>query len=259
MKKQIMSLACCCLWAGHALGAERAPTGTADVGAQGHDEWEFSVAPYFWGAGLSGKTAQFNSPVIDIDADFSDIFDNLDFAAMVIGEARKGRYSLFADLMYTKIGSDSATPRGILASNVDVQASTFAGLLGAGYSILENSSTRLDVVAGLRVWSVDTDITFNGGALDGTKRSDGATWVDGLVGVRANYAFNSKLYAMGWGLVGAGQADADWDVAIGIGYRINKTFSATIGYRAMGVDYKKDGFEFDVVQQGPMAGLVMRF
>ena len=258
MKKKIIGFVFSTLLAGPAFGANSDPA-AAYSGHGAQDEWEFSIAPYFWGAGLSGKTAQFNSPVIDLDSDFSDIFGNLDFAAMVIGEARKGRYSVFGDIMYTKLGSDNATPRGILASSVDVQASTFAGLLGTGYNVLENSSTRLDVVAALRVWSVDTDITFRGGILDGTKRSDGATWVDGLVGFRGNYAFNSKLYLMGWGMVGAGQANADWDVAIGIGYRISDMFSATIGYRAVGVDYKKGGFEFDVVQQGPMAGLVIRF
>lgn len=258
MNKKTISLICGCVWSVHAFGAQPAPAASTAPGAS-HDEWEISLAPYFWGAGLSGKTAQFNLPAIDIDADFNDIFNNLDFAAMLIGEARKGRYSVFGDLMYTKIGSNNATPRGILASNVDMQTTTFAGLLGAGYNVLETSTARLDVVAGLRVWSVDTDIKFKGGLLDGAKRSDGATWVDGLVGVRANYAFSPKFYAMGWGLVGAGQADADWDVAIGVGYHISKHFSATIGYRATGVDYKKDGFEFDVVQQGPMAGLVIRF
>lgn len=43
------------------------------------------------------------------------------------------------------------------------------------------------------------------------------------------------------GLVGAGEADIDWDVAGAIGYRC--------------ID---DGF-LDVVQQGPILGLVVRF
>jgi hypothetical protein len=61
-------------------------------------------------------------------------------------------------------------------------------------------------------------------------------------------------------LVGAGEADIDWDVAGGLGYRINERFSATFGYRALGVDYSNDdGFLFDVVQQGPIMGLTIRF
>lgn len=221
--------------------------------------WTYSLTPYFWAAGLSGETSQFGLPTIDIDASFSDILDNLDFAAMLIGEARNGPYSLFGDLIYTKLSAGSATPRGVLATSVDVEASTFAGLAGAGYSVLEGPSGRLDVVGGVRVWSVDTDISFSGAFLDGQTRSDGATWVDGLVGVRGNYAFTPQFYVMGWGLVGAGGADVDWDVMAGVGYKINDTFSATLGYRALGVDYSDDGFLFDVVQQGPIAGLTIRF
>lgn len=221
--------------------------------------WTFSVTPYFWAAGLSGQVSQFDLPVVDIDASFSDILENLDFAAMMIAEARNGRYSLFGDLIYTKLGSGAATPLGIAATSVNVEASTFAGLVGAGYSVIDGPSGRLDVVGGVRVWSVDTDISFSGAFLDGETRSDGATWVDGLVGVRGNYSFTPKFFAVGWALVGAGGADLDWDVAAGLGYHINDRFSATLGYRALGVDYSDDGFLFDVVQQGPIMGLTIRF
>jgi hypothetical protein len=232
---------------------------TAPEPAPAESVWTFSVTPYFWAAGLSGETSQFGLPLVDIDADFSDILDNLDFAAMLIGEARNGPYSLFGDLIYTKLSADRATPLGVLATSVDVEASTFAGLVGAGYSVFEGPSGRLDVVGGVRVWSVDTDMSFSGAVLDGRTFSDGATWVDGLIGVRANYAFTPNFYVTGWGLVGAGGADIDWDVMAGVGYHINETFSATLGYRALGVDYSDDGFLFDVVQQGPIAGLTIRF
>ncbi len=221
--------------------------------------WTFSVTPYFWAAGLSGQTAAFGSPTIDVDASFSDIFDNLDFAAMAIAEARNGPYSIFGDLIYTKLSASSDTPLGILADSAEVEASTFAGLVGAGYSVLDGPSGRLDIVGGVRVWSVDTDISFSGGGLGGQTFSDGATWVDGLVGVRGNFAFTPQFYAMGWALIGAGQADLDWDVAAGIGYHFNDRYSATLGYRALGVDYSDDGFLFDVVQQGPIMGLTIRF
>ncbi|RVD53740.1 MAG: hypothetical protein EOS30_21505 [Mesorhizobium sp.] len=44
-----------------------------------------------------------------------------------------------------------------------------------------------------------------------------------------------------------------------LGYRFNERFSALAGYRALGVNYSNNGFEFDVVQQGPIMGLVMHF
>jgi hypothetical protein len=63
--------------------------------------------------------------------------------------------------------------------------------------------------------------------------------VDGLVGLRGNFAFTHNWYVTGWSLVGAGGADIDWDVAAGLGYTTNDTF--------------------DVIQQGPIAGLMIRF
>ncbi len=225
------------------------------------DRWTFSVTPYFWAAGISGETQQFGVPiVVDIDSDFSDIWDNLDFAAMAIAEARYGRFSVYGDLIYTKLGAESSTPFGILAEDVEVTATTFAGLAAAGYSVLEGPSGRLDIVGGVRVWSVETKISFDGGLLDGASVDDSASWVDGVVGLRGNYFFTPKFYFAGWGLIGAGGADVDWDVAAGLGYRFNDTLSATVGYRAMGVDYSNDdGFLFDVVQQGPIMGLTINF
>jgi len=242
------------------------PAGAADlisaVAPQAAPEqggWTFTVTPYFWAAGLSGKTSHSGLPVVDIDADFSKIFDNLDFAAMLIGEARNGPYSLFGDLIYTKLSASRDTPLGILATSAEVDATTFVGSAGAGYSVLESPNGRLDVVGAVRVWSVDTEISFNGGLLDGRSASEGATWVDGLAGLRGNYAFTPKIYAVGWGLIGAGGADLDWDVAGGLGYRFNDSFSATVGYRALGVDYSNDDFLFDAVEQGPIAGLTLHF
>ncbi|WP_026620634.1 hypothetical protein M728_002829 [Ensifer sp. WSM1721] len=221
--------------------------------------WTFSFAPYFWAAGLSGDVAQFGLPEAHVDASFSDIFDHLDFGAMAIGEARYGPYSIFGDVMYTKISGQAGTPRGILATDVELTSETFASLLGAGYAVFEDSSARLDIVGGLRLWSVESELSFRGGILDGRSRTDDATWVDGLAGFRGTYSITPEIYLTGWGLVGAGGADLDWDVAAAVGYRFSDTVSAVAGYRALGVDYSDDGFVFDVVQQGPILGLVVRF
>jgi hypothetical protein len=222
--------------------------------------WTFTVAPYFWATSMSGKVGAFGAPTVDIDASFSDILDHLDFAAMAIGEARYDRYSIFGDIIYAKLSGVAATPRGIIAENVDVSSETFMGLIGAGYTILENSSGRLDVAGGVRLWHANTDISFSGGFLNGVSANDGATWVDAVAGLRGNYSITPKVYLTGWGMVGAGQADIDWDVAGGVGYRFTDHVSAVLGYRGLGVDYSNDdGFVFDVVQHGPILGLAVQF
>ncbi|NRQ13728.1 hypothetical protein [Ensifer sesbaniae] len=257
--RTLVSIGSCLIASGVMAADIRSPMTPAVQETTTESGWTFSFAPYFWAAGLSGDVAQFGLPEAHVDASFSDIFDHLDFGAMAIGEARYGPYSIFGDVIYTKISGQSGTPRGILAEDVELKTETFAGLLGAGYAVFEDSSARLDIVGGLRVWSVESELSFSGGILDGVSRTDDATWVDGLAGFKGTYAITPEIYLTGWGLVGAGGADLDWDVAAAIGYRFSETISAVAGYRALGVDYSKDGFVFDVVQQGPMLGLVVRF
>ncbi|MBV7518361.1 hypothetical protein [Ensifer sp. ENS12] len=255
-----LSAAIAALIGGSAVAADVSPLLTQDqqtVESQGG--WSFSVAPYFWMAGLSGETSQFGLPTVNMDANFDDILGNLDFAFMAAGEARNGRFSVIGDIFYTKLGADGDTPGGILATSVDVTSETFSGLLGAGYAVIDTPQGHLDVVGGIRVWSVDTTIRFNGGLLGGIERSDGATWVDGIVGLRGKYSLTPEVYLTGWGLVGGGGADIDWDIALGVGYEFNDRISAIAGYRALGVNYRDDGFVFDAVQQGPILGLALRF
>lgn len=222
-----------------------------------HGGWTFAASPYFWGAGMSGNVGQFNLPAVHLESDFGDILKDLDFAFMATGEARNDRFSIFGDVMYTRISTGADLPAG----SVDLTSETFNGFAGVGYSVLQDERGNLDIVAGARVWHASTEISFKGGGplLDGHSASDGATWVDGMAGFRGKYSLTENIYLSGWGLIGAGQADLDWDVAATIGYQFNDRISAVAGYRALGVDYSKDGFVFDVVQQGPILGMVMRF
>lgn len=223
------------------------------------ESWTFAASPYFWGAGISGDVGQFGLPPTHLQSDFRDILKDLNFGFMAVGEARYDRFSVFGDAIYTKVSSGGAMPLGIVAGSVDVTSETFAGLAGAGYAVFQDGRSNLDIVAGARVWHASTEISFNGGLLDGASGSDSATWVDAMAGFRGRYFLTDHFYLSAWGLVGAGQADFDWDLAAGVGYEFNDTISAVAGYRALGVDYSKGDFVFDVVQKGPILGLVGRF
>jgi len=224
-----------------------------------NSEWRFAASPYFWAAGISGDVGQFGLPAVHLKSDFGDILNDLDFSFMGVAEARNDRYSFFGDIIYTKTTTDSGTPRDFFARDVSLTSQTFTGLFGAGYSLFTDGKSNFDAVAGARIWYAKTELSFSGGLLDGVERSDSATWVDGMAGFRGRYFLSDNVYLSGWGLIGAGQAKLDWDVAAGIGYQFNENISAVAGYRALGVDYDHDDFVFDVVQQGPILGLAFRF
>ena len=85
--------------------------------------------------------------------------------------------------------------------------------------------------------------------------------IDPLVGAKGRFDLTSRFYLTGWAMVGGFGVSSDfmWDAWGGIGYEFNDTFSTVIGYRGTGVDYENDGFEYDVIQQGPVIGGVIRF
>jgi hypothetical protein len=235
---------------------DRAAAASPDSGSDG---WTGSVTPYLWMAGLSGDVAQFGAPQVHVSADFGDILKNLDFAMMITGVARHDRLNIFGDFMYVKVSTGNGTPRGIIADRVNLKSETFAGMVGAGYALVQDGETTVDLDGALRVWNASTDISLRGGALDGVKVSDSDTWTDALIGLRVQHAANENWSLAGWAFVGAGQADLDWDAGATVSYRLGETFSVAAGYRAAGVNYKNGSFKFDIVEQGPIIGLTMRF
>ncbi|OYR11108.1 hypothetical protein [Brucella thiophenivorans] len=223
------------------------------------DEWRFSASPYFWAAGISGTAGQFGLPPTKMSMDFGNLLDDLNFSFMGVMEGHYDRYSLISDIIYTKISAGGQTPLGVMSTSVDVSSETFSGFFGGGYSVLQDGANRLDVVAGGRIWYVSTEISFDGGLLGGHSGRDSAAWIDAVAGLRGKYFLTDTLYFSVWGVVGAGQAKIDWDLAATFGYQFKDNLSAVAGYRALGVDYSHDGFIYDVVQQGPILGLVFHF
>lgn len=102
---------------------------------------------------------------------------------------------------------------------------------------------------------------MNSGGVEIASFSDGATWVDPLVGAKFRADLGSDFYVSGWGPIGGFGVSSDfmWDVMGGIGYQVTGSFSMFGGYRAVGVDYSSDGFVYDMVQHGPMFAGVFKF
>jgi hypothetical protein len=253
-----LALAAACLGAlvSFADAADLAPP------AEPESEWTFTLIPYVWLAGIDGDVAAFGAPTVEVDLSIGDVLDHFDIGLMGAAEARNGRFSLAADLLWVKLSADENTPFGILANDVELTTNMLM-LTGAGaYSLIFEEGGNLDLMVGGRLWSVSNDLEFNGGVLDGRSFDDTQTWVDPFVGLKGRVNLGSDFYLTGWGLIGGGFSEGSklmWDVMGGLGYAFSDTFSSVVGYRAVSVDYRNDGFVLDVVQDGPILGLVFRF
>lgn len=254
-----------------ALGAVAgAPARAADLVAETPpSEWVVSVAPYAWAAGLSGDVGLFGREPIDLDMKFSDILDDLKFAAMGVVEAHNGTFGIFGDIMYVHTEAGQGIKRTVanvpVALKATVDTENIAATLMGEYRLINDEAVKLDLMAGARLWHVANDISAELKA-DGTEVAalsgdDSETWVDPMVGLRGRVNTETPLFLEGWGLIGGAGIGSDlvWDVMGGVGYQWTSGFSTVIGYRAMGVDYSHDGFVYDVVEQGAFVGGVFTF
>jgi hypothetical protein len=227
------------------------------------DRWEFQLAPYSWLAGQEGTVATLPGlPAADIEVDFwDDVLGNINGALMLVGEARKGRYGVVMDIVYNDIESKDSTP-GPLFSSIKLNNTMWIVSAGGFYRLVEQQRGFLDLIGGVRYWSVDTELTIRAGLLPGRKLSEQEDWVDPLVGFKGLVPIgNSKFFVNGAVVIGGFDVGSEfmWDANINLGYQWTKGFATTLGYRYLDVDYEHGDFLYDVAQQGPVLGLLFRF
>jgi hypothetical protein len=232
--------------------------GGAPVDVSAESGWTFEIAPYGWSPAIKGDVALFGAPSVGIDVKFVDLFDAIDWSefppiGMLKGEIRNDRFGLYVDLIHMALSVDASTSGPAFSSaDLDLKLTIFTPL--GFYRIAEEGKSHLDVLAGGRLWSVDGDLDFGAGDLPSRSVSDDETWVDPVIGLKGQYGFNEKFFVKGWGMIGGFGASSDfmWDVFGGIGYQVSDRFSATAGWRHIGVDYQHNAFVFDVDLDGPM-------
>jgi hypothetical protein len=278
------------------------PTKAPLVAAPTIDTWTFSATPYAWVPLLNGSTTV-KGRTADVNVDLNDLMDLVRrseipkdlFLLMGYFEARKDRISLFADIVYLKIGLNGSMVRSRGTDELGATVGASAGLkfemviaeLAAAYEVARwgasgapGSSTAIDVVAGARGWwqkadaSVALTGTVNIGDLtrnaDGTLSASGNVgWVDPLVGLRVRHQFAPGMSLIASGDVGGFDVGSrlSWQVLGAINYDFyvhnNITWSGMIGYKALYVDYSKGSgltrYEYNVTMHGPILGVTARW
>ena len=264
--------------------------------------WSYSATFYGWVPLLNGSST-IKGRTTDVDVGYSDLGDLIRrseipkdlFAFMGYFEARNGRFSVFSDLVYLKIGLNGSMThsRGVDALNASVGASAglkfemFIAELAAAYEVARwgvtgapGSGTAIDVFAGARAWWQRADAslalsgTVNIGDLtrnaDGTlSASNSVSWVDPLIGLRLRHQFAPGLNFVASGDVGGFGAGSkfSWQALAAINYdfcvRNNVTWSGMLGYKALFVDYSQGSglthYEYDMTMHGPIFGITARF
>ena len=228
------------------------------VRAQGAEEWEFSLAPYYlWAVSMDGD-ATVKGLTTNVDASFGDIFDQLEFVITGHAEAKKGDWTVFFDGTYLELGIDES--EGPVSIDLDVTMALVE--LGGTYRFYEiPQGGGVEALAGFRYTYMDNEIDFTPGSSGDADES----WVDPFVGLRAFIDLSEKITLSLRGDVGGFGVGSDF-TANGLallGYQPRDWINLVAGYRVLYQDYS-DGsganeFAWDMTMHGPMLGVEFKF
>jgi hypothetical protein len=237
---------------------------SAHAAPGGGERWESQFSLYSWLAGQKGSVATLPGlPPTDIDIDFyDDIIGNINAAMFLNFEMRKGRWGVLADIAYTDIEDEDATPYELLWQAVTSQTKSWIVSAAGQYRLVDETRSSMDVFGGIRYWSVDSRLSLTGGPAQDRKPSNKEDWFDPILGLKGmNFLGASDFFVSGgmaFGGFGMG-SDFIWDAWANLGYQWTETFGVSLGYRYMDVDYEKGDFLYDVAQQGLLLGLGWQF
>lgn len=171
----------------------------------------------------------------------NDIIDSVEFAFMGSLEARKDRWGVFSDFMYSSIGDSNDNYRqgafgardlpAEIKTSVDVDVDTYFVTAAGYYRAIDNGRMSLDLLFGGRYidveqtleWELSGDIS--GQPLPG-RNGKGKVEVDNwdaLVGLRGRIPLgeNSPWLIPYYIDVGTGDSDLTWQASTGIAYQMD--------------------------------------
>jgi hypothetical protein len=231
------------------VSAQSAPPATASP-----DDWQISVTPYVFLPRLKG-TIGIVGETAEVNASFSDIFRNLDFAAMGTFEARKRNWVVLVDGMYMSLSGTKVTPSPFF-SDIDVEVKQTIITPQVGYRAVNTERGSIDLLAGARIWHVKSHLTFQPLIRPLVDVEGSRNWADPIVGARGTATLSPRTFVLGEfdaGGFGIG-SDFTGQVFGGVGFQLKPRVALIGGYRYLRVDYVNEGFIYRTSLSGITLG-----
>jgi hypothetical protein len=248
------------------------------------DQWTFALTPYVWLPNVDG-TLKYSAPpgatgAPEVRVGPNDYLENLDFALMLAGEARKGRWSIVTDLVYLDFAAEGGSVNAVdfggsrVSTNLNTNTkSSLKGLqwtLAGGYTVMQTPSLTLDVLGGFRYlgleartdWQLAAAVTGPGAGqtfpASGSATRQVDLW-DAIVGIRGRVRLGESRWFMPFHLdAGAGSSSRTWQGQLGIAYAF-KWGDAVLAYRHLAYDQDDNKLLQDFRFSGPALGASFRF
>jgi len=226
------------------------PETAADAQAPIPEKWR--IAPYLWGAGISG-TLDFQGLSVPVDLSPADLLSDVRAGAMGFARYQAKNHFYYAE----GILLDYHDPMSPTFFAQDVKAQLYYGEAGSGLSkeVFFSAEDKITIspYAGVRGTHIAAKVS--GEAISASTKH---TWWDPVVGVIIETPVRDRLTAI-TRLDGAGLAMTD-NTYIGftgvLEYAISDQITLSAGYRWSSASYRsKSSLNFDLDANGPLLGI----
>jgi len=220
--------------------------------------WEQTLSIYGWLPSFGGKLKYTIPDDGGGDAEV-DWLDKIDMFLMANYEVRKDKWSFLFDMIYLDMSDSQQTT--IIGNLVPVTSEEeLTGWLLSfygGYNIQQNNNLTLDVIAGLRYFSLDLDIDGTFGSLP-FSISPSTELYDMVVGIKGKADLNENWYLPYLFDIGGGDSDLTWQASAGVGYRFDWG-DLLLTYRYVYYDKGNENLIQELDMYGPKVGVVFHF
>lgn len=230
-------------------------------------ELRTSLTLYLWLPSMEGDL-KYDLGEESGSIDAGALLDALEMAFMAAFEARKGKWSALADVIYLDFGQDDRgrvdlPGGGSIETDIDLGLGGWQVGLYGGYQVYRTPDARLDLLAGARYLALDADATLD---IDGplptglpsAKLSRSTSIWDAVAGFRGRVNLDPNWFLPYQADVGTGDSELTWQAMAGLGYQADWG-DAMLIYRHLEWDEGEEGLLQGLSFTGPAIALRYNF
>jgi len=226
------------------------------LAASGED-WDWMVAPYVWGAGVSTDLATTVPPTqSSSDTSFADVLDKLDGVFEVHAEGRGDHFGALVDFTYLGLADEKDHRFQRTETDLDARLLDAAITWSPGAS----RTSGFGLLAGVRYIDVDFAAEFlpYNPAIPAAGVDFNKSFTDFLLGARYTWELSDKWSLTVRGDGSTGDSEGTWSGDAMAQYR-TKNGAWIFGYRYLDISVGAGNVSTDVAISGPIVGYGFRF
>ncbi len=246
------------LLSGILLAAWATPSLAQRIAEQDSDGWSIRLTPYLWGVSLDGTSAISVLPPLDIDASFSDILSNANYALQLHAEFEKGPWTFVIDPTVMSLEVDISNEVPPVSGDIDIDMWFVEAW--AGYQF----APSWELLAGVRWQSQEIAPGVTLGPVPLSIPKVDVDWTDVFFGARFWKNLGSRwILTARMDMLALGDSDSSWNVSAFLNRRFGRNMALNLGYRYYTVEYQEGRglslYDWDMDMSGPVVGYTWEF